>query len=93
MKRLHLKVHGQVHDVCYRANTQEKAKQIGLFGWVRNLADGTVEILAEGEEQSLKELLAWCYQGPKHATVANIEEVWEDVEKIEFNSFEIKYAV
>ncbi|KAJ9468783.1 Acylphosphatase [Diplonema papillatum] len=58
--QLHMIVHGKVQGVHYRKYTQRQAKQLGLKGWVRNLADGTVEVQAEGPESALQELEIWC---------------------------------
>ncbi|GAB6067195.1 acylphosphatase [Methylothermus subterraneus] len=72
-KRLHIWVAGRVQGVFYRAHTVEIALSFKLTGWVRNLPDGRVEIVAEGEEQSLQKLLAWCRKGPPLAQVAGVE--------------------
>lgn len=72
-KRLHIWISGRVQGVFYRANTVELAEQLKLTGWVRNLRDGRVEIVAEGEEEGLQKLLAWCRQGPPAARVISVE--------------------
>ena len=56
----------------YRASTESRARQLKLTGWVRNLADGRVEVLACGEEENLKELEQWLWQGPAHARVTQV---------------------
>lgn len=76
-KRLHIWVAGRVQGVFYRASTVALAKQLALTGWVRNLPDGRVEIVAEGEEESLQKLLSWCRQGPPAAQVTAVESLEE----------------
>ncbi|BCX87677.1 acylphosphatase [Methylomarinovum tepidoasis] len=75
-KRWHIWVSGRVQGVFYRAHTVEAARRLGLTGWVRNLPDGRVEIVAEGEEKALQALLDWCRQGPPLARVTEV--VWRD---------------
>jgi acylphosphatase len=75
MRRIRAIVSGRVQGVSYRASTVQKARQLGLVGWVRNLANGDVELEAEGE--SIDELIAWCKQGPPAARVdrVTVEEI------------------
>lgn len=75
-QRLHLHIHGRVQGVSYRANAATQARQLGLTGWVRNCADGHVELLAEGEQVVLRELLAWCHRGPRLARVERVDTLW-----------------
>ena len=63
MKRAHVHLKGRVQGVWFRASTREKARELGLTGWVRNLPDGRVEFVAEGDEAAIEELLAWCRRG------------------------------
>ena len=76
-ERVHAIIHGRVQGVFFRASTQEKAIELGLTGWVRNRADGKVEVLAEGEKEKLEKLIDWCRIGPKHAQVTDVETRWE----------------
>ena len=64
-KQVHMVVHGQVQGVFFRASAQREARRLGLAGWVKNRGDGAVEILAEGEEDQVKDLLVchWCNAG------------------------------
>jgi acylphosphatase len=78
--RLHLLVSGRVQGVWYRASTREKARDLGLRGWVRNLPDGRVEILAEGPRPALEALLGWCRRGPPLARVEGVEATWGPAE-------------
>ena len=78
MIRAHLYISGRVQGVGFRANTRRKANQLDVKGWVRNLRDGRVEVLAEGKEEDIKKLIDWCYHGP---TMANVKDL--EVEKTE----------
>lgn len=76
LKQVQMFVRGRVQGVFFRASTQREAKRLGLTGWVRNRPDGSVEILAEGEEDSLKELIAWAQKGPSAARVERVDVRW-----------------
>lgn len=71
--RAHLTLSGRVQGVCFRMVTQEEAQRLGLTGWVRNLPTGQVEVVAEGEEAAMEELIAWCHKGPPGARVAEVK--------------------
>lgn len=88
--RIHAYITGRVQGVFYRSETREQALLLGVTGWVRNLADGRVEVLAEGEEQRVRQLIAWCRQGPPHARVDRVE-AFPEPYLGEFNSFSITY--
>ncbi|TFI58027.1 acylphosphatase [Sphingomonas parva] len=68
-----IRVSGRVQGVFFRNWTIEQAQALGLRGWVRNRADGSVEILAFGEEAALRALVAKCHEGPRAAQVARVE--------------------
>lgn len=87
-KRLCIYVYGKVQGVLFRSQTREKALELGLSGYAKNLTNGSVEIVAEGEERDLKELAKWCYNGPKGAEVDKADLKWEKEEK-KFDKFEI----
>jgi len=89
-RRAHLFISGRVQGIFYRANAHDAARRLGLTGWVRNLPDGRVEAVVEGEEGKIKELIAWCHQGPPRAVVRSVEVEWEDYQG-EFTDFEIRY--
>ena len=72
----HIIVHGKVHGVYFRASTHTKALELSLKGWVRNLSNGTVEIHAEGSQDSLNELIKWCQTGPPLANVSRYDLDW-----------------
>jgi acylphosphatase len=69
-------VRGLVQGVYFRASTEREAKRLGLAGWVKNRSDGGVEICAEGEEESLRELIAWANKGPSAARVEKVDVRW-----------------
>ncbi len=73
VKSIKLIIHGHVHGVFYRQSTMEKANAFGIKGTVRNCDDGTVEIIAEGPEENLNKLIAWCHKGPPRAKVTHID--------------------
>lgn len=70
---LHGFVSGKVQGVGFRQHTQEEAQRLELNGWVRNLADGRVEVLVEGEESAARELERWLGRGPQAARVDALE--------------------
>ncbi|XXT18359.1 acylphosphatase [Sorangium sp. So ce429] len=76
LKQVQLFVRGRVQGVFFRASTQREAKRLGLTGWVKNRPDGSVEVLAEGEEDGLKELIAWANRGPSAARVERVDVRW-----------------
>jgi acylphosphatase len=78
LARLRMLVHGRVQGVFFRHAAAEEARSLGLRGWVRNLASGDVEIVAEGPRRELKILAAWAHQGPRLARVTGVEEEWSD---------------
>ena len=72
MRRVRAIVSGRVQGVSYRASTVDEARRLGLAGWVRNKADGTVELEAEGAPDQVAALLAWCRSGPPAARVDDV---------------------
>ncbi|MEM7027057.1 MAG: acylphosphatase [Pseudomonadota bacterium] len=81
-KTMHVYVQGRVQGVGFRAATLRKAKALGLTGWVKNLTDGRVEVLASGELASLQQLEKWLNHGPRFAS-----EIIVDVDWLEYESF------
>ena len=71
-------VHGRVQGVCFRAETVTVARRLGLRGSARNLADGSVEVLAEGQDEILRELVAFLHTGPALAQVSRVDVDWKD---------------
>jgi len=74
--RLHAIVEGRVQGVGFRYFVEENAYQLNLTGWVRNRWDGTVEVLAEGDRQTLEKFLSFLHRGPRAAYVSTVEVVW-----------------
>jgi acylphosphatase len=91
MVRAHILVSGRVQGVFFRSETSYEAEKQGVKGWIRNLPDGKVEAIFEGEEESVKELVEFCRQGPRGAKITKVDVKWENY-KGEFRSFEIKYG-
>jgi acylphosphatase len=75
-ERLEIVVSGRVQGVWFRAATRAEAGRLGLSGWVRNLPDGRVEAVFEGERDLLRQMLAWCHRGPPGARVDGVEARW-----------------
>ncbi|MDH7477800.1 MAG: acylphosphatase [Candidatus Bathyarchaeota archaeon] len=88
--RAHVFVSGMVQGVFFRSKTQYEAKKRGVTGWVRNLPDGRVEAVFEGEEEKVKELVNFCRRGPPGARVTYVDVRWENYTG-EFRDFEIRY--
>jgi acylphosphatase len=89
MKRVHIFISGRVQGVFFRAYTQDQAKRLNLYGWVRNTQDGRVEAVFEGGKKQLEEIIKWCRQGSPQSKVASVEVFWEEPE--ELKEFELKY--
>jgi len=89
-QRLHAIVYGRVQGVGFRFFVLQQAMELGLTGWVRNLADGTVEVLAEGDIESLQELLTALHQGPNAAFVQDVKYHYSLATE-EFSGFHIGY--
>ncbi|OHA00454.1 MAG: hypothetical protein A3C11_02235 [Candidatus Sungbacteria bacterium RIFCSPHIGHO2_02_FULL_49_12] len=90
-KRLEAKVYGRVQVVMFRDFTQRNARKLGLTGFARNETDGTVWVVAEGEEEKLKLLLAKLNRGPMFARVEEVEIEWKEPSG-KFRDFAIEYA-
>ena len=78
LERAHVRISGQVQGVFFRDSTRQKAEELNLAGWVKNLPDGRVEAVFEGPPDGVKEMLRWCEEGPQQATVENIDTDIED---------------
>ena len=72
MRRIHAIVSGRVQGVSYRASTASEARRLAVVGWVRNRPDGTVELEAEGPEDTISTLIAWCEKGPPSSKVSGV---------------------
>jgi acylphosphatase len=71
-------VSGRVQGVFFRAETQDRARSLGLDGWVRNAPDGTVEAVFEGDPERVESMVAWCRRGPRGAEVGDVDVVREE---------------
>lgn len=87
--RAHVLVSGTVQGVYYRASTRDAARSHDIDGWVRNLDDGRVEAVFEGDEQDVASMIDWCETGSPQATVSNVDTTYEDPEGLD--GFEIRY--
>lgn len=75
--RAHIVISGIVQGVFFRVETQRAAQRIGVYGWVRNKRDGTVEAVIEGERDKVEAMLDWCRKGPPRAVVNKVDVEWE----------------
>ena len=73
MQRLRVTIDGRVQGVFFRVRCAERARSLGLAGWVRNTADGRVEAVFEGLEEDAETMVRWCEEGPPHARVDSVE--------------------
>lgn len=83
MQRAHVHVSGKVQGVYFRATTRDMAREVGVDGWVRNLPDGRVEAVFEGEEEQVEEMIAFCHEGSPAAEVEDVAVEWEEPEGID----------
>ena len=88
--RAHMVVSGRVQGVFFRQNTLNKAKELGVFGWVKNLPDGKLEAVFEGEKKKVEEIVNWAEKGPASVEVSDIKVKWQGY-KGEFKGFKLKY--
>ncbi|MBI2101872.1 acylphosphatase [Candidatus Woesearchaeota archaeon] len=89
MKCTHLIVSGRVQGVYFRANVRDKALQLGLKGYAKNLPDGNVEVVAEGNGEKIKELVDFIKKGPGVASVTGIQMKHKEPEN--FKNFEVRH--
>jgi acylphosphatase len=89
-KRIHIFIVGRVQGVFFRQSTRVMAIKNNVTGWVKNLNDGRVEIIAEGETQNIDNLIIWCKTGPANSRVDEFE-LSEENFTSEFENFEVRY--
>lgn len=89
-KQIHIFVTGRVQGVFFRQSTKVMAIKNNVKGWVRNLDDGRVEIVAQGETQDIDNLAHWCKTGPANSRVDEFELSEENISD-EFETFEVRY--
>lgn len=90
MKRAHIFIHGRVQGVGFRHFTKRNAQSLGLTGWVRNLSDGRVEAVFEGEEEDIKKMIKACRKGPPASQVSDVDVSWERT-RGEFDHFRVSF--
>jgi acylphosphatase len=76
LKQVHLVVRGRVQGVFFRASAQREARSLGVTGYAKNRPDGTVELIAEGDEEVLHDFIGWTHHGPSAARVENVDVRW-----------------
>ncbi len=81
--RAHVLISGRVQGVGYRYFTQQEAIRRHLQGWVRNLPDGRVEAVFEGNESPVKQIISWCHQGPKSAEPTDVIVTYQEPEGLQ----------
>lgn len=89
MKKIKALISGRVQGVGFRMSTQSQARQLGIGGYVRNLANGDVEIVASGETERVDKLLTWAKSGPPSAVVDDFR-IENLTNEAEFDGFEIR---
>ncbi len=89
MKQVSLKIFGQVQGVGLRYQTDMKARQFNVTGWARNENDGTVKILAQGDDKNINKLVTWLKSGESYAQIEKVEIEHEEV-NVNYNSFNIE---
>ena len=88
--RKHIYISGRVQGVGFRANARQKAQIYGVNGWIKNLLDGRVEAVVEGEGESVQQMIKFLKRGPSFANVTNIN-IDDEPPTGNFNNFSIKY--
>jgi len=89
--RRRIVISGLVQGVAFRYYTRDKARRVGVTGWVRNLPDGRVEAVIEGSPEGVEEVIAWCRKGPRASRVDRVQ-VHEEPASNEFTDFDISYT-
>ena len=90
MARLHVWIEGIVQGVFFRASTRQAAQDLGLTGWVKNLPDGRVEAVFEGDKDACQKALDYVRVGPEGARVSKVDEVWGEDEE-SFDAFTARF--
>jgi len=88
MYQAHIIISGKVQNVCYRVSCKEYASGQGLKGWVRNIENGSVEALAQGEKEKIERFIEWCKKGPPQAKVEEVKITWQEANG-PFNGFSV----
>jgi acylphosphatase len=90
-KRVRVRIRGMVQGVCFRAFTRDAAIAEGVTGWVRNLWDGSVEAVFEGDTERVERMVAWCHRGSPYSLVDHVE-VKEEAYEGAFDRFAVTYG-
>jgi len=88
--RKHVFVSGRVQGVGFRASSRNKAQSLNIKGWVKNLYDGRVEAVIEGEPEAVKQMVSFFKKGPRMANVTDYE-INDETPKNNFSTFSVKY--
>lgn len=88
-ERARVSISGRVQGVFFRDSAREKAERLGLAGWVKNTPDGRVEALFEGPSENVREMIAWCEQGPSQASVESLDTDFEEASG-DLEGFEVR---
>ncbi|MDD1659668.1 MAG: acylphosphatase [Methanomicrobiales archaeon] len=88
--RRHLRVSGRVQGVFFRSAVQEQALAAGVSGWIRNLPDGGVEAVLEGERVAVEQVVAFCRRGPPYARVDHVD-IREEEFRGDLKGFAVRY--
>ena len=87
--RAHIYVSGMVQGVFFRSTIASKAQRLRVLGWVRNLQDGRVEAVFEGEKEAVDAMIDFCNRGPRGARISNVDVKWETYEGA-LGNFEVR---
>ena len=90
MYKIHVMISGKVQGVFFRISAQDKANELNLTGWVKNIFNNAVEIIAEGQREELSKFTGWLQLGPPNATIDKISIEWSEQVERQFSSFEIQ---
>ncbi len=90
MHEIHAFIKGKVQGVAYRNYVQSAADTLGIVGWVKNLSDGSVEVLAQGTTDSLKEFIEYLHEGSLTSKVEEVSVDWSTAKKV-YDDFSIMY--
>ncbi len=88
--RAHAVISGRVQGVFFRMETKQAAERCGVFGWVKNRREGTVEAVFEGDKEKVDAVLKWCWQGPPLSSVTDVATKWEEYTG-SFSGFDVTY--
>lgn len=91
MTRAHVFIQGYVQGVFFRDTTRRRAQSRGVTGWVRNLSDGRVEAVFEGDEQAVQQMVKFAHEGPPRARVTNVDVEYGEYAG-EFDTFSVRYG-